>query len=166
MAWADWTFLEDFRLSYFLKQNCLNKSTNKGVKRVVESPTIMWTALHRKERVMTNDYLSCSRFKKIFWTQSLSFLTPSKKDLSMLLTFKRRSMSWASKPPSKAFCQPQEGGEAAQWLGVAVDTTTPGEEGGDITTHAAVQDSVEEEVSCPILPDCQFTPVENNWHLN
>ena len=57
-------------------------------------------------------------------------------------------MSWASRPPSKVFCQPQEGGEAAQWLEVAVDTTTPGEEGVDTTTHAAAEeDSVEEEVS-------------------
>ena len=40
---------------------------------------------------------------------------------------------------------------AAQWLEVAVDTTTPGEEGVDTTTHAAEEVSVEEEVSCPIL---------------
>ena len=49
-----------------------------------------------------------------------------------------------------------------------MDTTTPGEEGVDTTTHAAEEDSGEEEVSfsCTILPDCRFTPVENNGHKN
>ena len=37
-----------------------------------------------------------------------------------------------------------------------MDTTTPGEEGEDTTTHAAEEDSGEEEVSCPILPEAML----------